>query len=390
LAQQGIHELEVSLGDGVTVISRMLSLKVRVLNTAPVLAPVATRRVAEGSQLTFALSASDAEQSIQRLAFGLVRGPDGLTVSSNGVVSWKPTEAQGPSTNQILVRVTDDGQPALSHTNAIEIIVRELNQAPIAVAVPTRRVSEGNTLSFALSATDADLPQQRLTFDLMAGPEGLTVTPSGTVVWKPMEHQGPSTNLVMIRIVDDGSPSLSVTNVVEIVVREVNVAPRFDVLGPKAVRPGTEWRLQLNASDSDLPAQLLTYRLVSGPSGLTVTPNGSVQWKPTVSQIGVHPVTVSVSDGLVSAEGLFSITVANQIEPRLEIIVGADQSLTLRVYGLAGFRHQVEFSQGLGGVWAPPLGLAEIQTSGFQSPVEVPLKSATEDLRFIRVRPGQP
>ena len=147
----------------------MLSLRVRVINTPPVLVPIGTRRVAEGSQLTFALSASDAEQAIQRLVFGLVRGPDGLTVSSNGLVNWKPTEVQGPSTNQVLVRVTDDGQPSLSHTNSIEIIVREINQAPVAIAVPTRRVSEGNTLSFTMTATDADLPQQRLTSEDLAG-----------------------------------------------------------------------------------------------------------------------------------------------------------------------------------------------------------------------------
>jgi hypothetical protein len=390
LAQQGSHDLEVSLGDGVTVVSKMLSMRVRVINTPPILAPIGTRRVAEGSQLTFALSASDAEQAIQRLVFGLVRGPDGLTVSSNGLVNWKPTEVQGPSTNQVLVCVTDDGQPSLSHTNSIEIIVREINQSPVAIAVPTRRVSEGNTLSFTMTATDADLPQQRLTFSLVSGPEGLTVAPGGAVAWKPTENQGPSTNWVMIRIADDGAPSLSITNLVEIVVREVNVAPQFSALGPKAVRPGSDWSLQLSASDSDLPAQVLSYKLVSGPSGMLVGTNGMLSWKPTVSQVGVHPVTVSVSDGVTSVDGAFSMTVADPIEPRLELIVGADQSMTLRVYGLAGFRHQVEVSQSLGGLWSAPSGLPEIGTLGFQNPVEVPLKSLTGDLHFIRIRPSRP
>jgi hypothetical protein len=180
------------------------------------------------------------------------------------------------------------------------------------------------------------------------------------------------------------------TNLVEIVVREVNVAPQFSALGPKAVRPGSDWSLQLSASDSDLPAQVLSYKLVSGPSGMLVGTNGMLSWKPTVSQVGVHPVTVSVSDGVTSVDGAFSMTVADQIEPRLELIVGAEQSMTLRVYGLAGFRHQVEVSQSLGGLWSAPSGLPEIGTLGFQNPVEVPLKSLTGDLHFIRIRPGRP
>ena len=104
-------------------------------NVAPVLTAVGTRRVSEGNLLSFALSATDADVPAQRLVYGLVQGPEGLTVGTNGVVNWRPTEAQGPSTNVVLVRVTDDGKPALSATNSIEIVVREVNTAPVLAAV---------------------------------------------------------------------------------------------------------------------------------------------------------------------------------------------------------------------------------------------------------------
>ena len=390
LAQRGVHELQVSLTDGVSVVSKVFLLDVRVVNTPPSLLPVGTRRVAEGNLLSFSLNATDAEQAIQRLAFGLVRGPEGLTVSTNGLVSWKPTELQGPSTNSILVRVTDDGEPALSHTNSIEIIVREVNQAPTTVALAPRKVSEGNLVSFAITASDADQPAQRLSFSLMGAPDGVSVSTNGVLSWKPTESQGPSTNLIRIRISDDGSPSLSVTNSVEIVVREVNVPPQFAPLGPKAVRPGDELVFPLNASDLDLPVQNLTYRIVSGPTGLTVSTNGLIRWKPVASQRGVHSVVVSVSDGLVATQGGFSITVADLIAPRLELVIGGEQPRTLKVFGLAGFHHQIETSTTFGAAWRPMSDLGEVETLGYEKPVEVRVESMADDQMFYRIRPIQP
>ena len=40
-----------------------------------------------------------------------------------GAFSWTPTEAQGPGTFPVTIRVTDNGTPALSGTAAITITV---------------------------------------------------------------------------------------------------------------------------------------------------------------------------------------------------------------------------------------------------------------------------
>ena len=390
LAQAGSHVLEVAVDDGVVSVSQVATVTVEVVNTAPVVNSVGTRRVAEGNLLSFQLTATDAELAIQRLTFGLVSGPLGLTVSSNGLVAWRPSEAQGPSTNILSVRVTDDGQPSMSHTNSIEIIVREVNKAPLTLAVTTRRVSEGNILTFPLNASDADLPLQRLSFSVAAGPVGLTVSSNGVVKWSPGEDQGPSTNLVQILVGDDGSPSLSATNWVEIIVREVNSAPVFSVIGPKAVQPDANWSFQLAAVDSDIPIQILKYRLVTGPAGLTVTTNGLVQWKPAVSELGKSLVTVEVSDGVSTTQEIFPITVATEIAPRLEMAIGNDSAPVLRIYGLAGFRYQIETSENTLGAWSLLDQASGIETLGYTTPVELPLGSVTGNLRFFRIRSVQP
>src|SRR3989442_871820 len=93
------------------------------------------------------------------LTFALVAGPGGMTLdSTTGVLTWTPTEAQGPSTNVITVRVTDNGSPPLSGTKSFTIIVNEVNSAPTLSVQPTQTINELTTLVVTNIATDPDVP----------------------------------------------------------------------------------------------------------------------------------------------------------------------------------------------------------------------------------------
>lgn len=76
------------------------------------------------------------------------------------------------------------------------------NSPPVLAAVADRTVDELTPMTLQLSAIDSDVPAQLLTFSLVNGPEGLTVTPSGLVSWTPGTNAGPSTNLVTVRVSD--------------------------------------------------------------------------------------------------------------------------------------------------------------------------------------------
>lgn len=97
----------------------------------------------------------------------LLSGPEGLTLSSNGVVVWQPQEAQGPGTNRLVVVVSDG---ALSITNQWELRVMEVNQAPVPDPVPELSVAQGVLLEVVLKARDADLPAQALDCRLVNAP----------------------------------------------------------------------------------------------------------------------------------------------------------------------------------------------------------------------------
>jgi hypothetical protein len=76
-----------------------------------------------------------------------------------------------------------------------------------------------------------------------------------------------------------------------------NAAPSIQCPPNAQVQAGSNYSAQANASDAD-PADAgnLTFALVSGPAGLTVSPSGQVNWSPTVADAGNHQVCISATD----------------------------------------------------------------------------------------------
>src|SRR6185369_14922161 len=82
-------------------------------NLPPVLAAIPDPTVNELSLLSITNSATDPDHNA--LTFSLDPGaPVGVSIDpSSGVLTWTPTEAQGPGSYSVTVRVTDDGSPPL-------------------------------------------------------------------------------------------------------------------------------------------------------------------------------------------------------------------------------------------------------------------------------------
>src|SRR5437867_2242956 len=173
----------------------------------------------------FTSTPTDSDLPANTLTFALVSGPTGLTVSSGGAIAWTPTEAQGPSTNTVTVRVFDNGSPSMNVGSASWRVGTEVNTAPVLTLPGTQTIAEQTALSVNATATDSDLPANTLTFALVSGPTGLTVSSAGAIAWTPIEAQGPSTNTVTVRVFDNGSPSMSATNSFQVIVTEGNAAP---------------------------------------------------------------------------------------------------------------------------------------------------------------------
>src|SRR5205085_9540095 len=131
--------------------AKTFTLVVNEVNTAPLLNPISDRTVSEGALISFTAIASDPDIPAQTLTFSLdPEAPSGAHIDpTNGLFTWTPTEAQGPSTNTITVRVTDNGSPALSDAKSFTVTVSEVNSAPSLQPIDPQTVIEGEELMFA-------------------------------------------------------------------------------------------------------------------------------------------------------------------------------------------------------------------------------------------------
>jgi hypothetical protein len=190
--------------------SKTFTVVVNEVNEAPLLSPVPDQFSYEGTTLLITNSASDSDLPANLLTFSLDPGaPTNAAVDpATGVFSWTPTEAQGPGTNQITIRVADNGNPSLSATQTFTVVVLESNQPPVLLAIADRTVYVGFPLVITNSATDPDIPSETLTYALTGTvPAGAAIDPvDGVFTWTPGNAFVETTNTITVRVSDNGIP----------------------------------------------------------------------------------------------------------------------------------------------------------------------------------------
>ncbi|MGE3313134.1 MAG: LamG-like jellyroll fold domain-containing protein, partial [Limisphaerales bacterium] len=224
--------LEVVVDDGQGGVSVPGTLKVRVLptNHAPVVTVFGPTEytLAELTPLTVLFEGSDIDPG-QTVSFSLDAGqPQGASIgASTGVLNWQPNEAQGPGVYTITVRGTDSAPNPASAAITLTVTVVETNQNP-AISLPSPILTRDSLVEFTVSATDADLPTQSLSFSLGTGaPPGTSIDPTtGKVTWTIGSEIADGEYSIPIRVSDDGTPAGSATG---------SVIVRLDRRGPRVV-----------------------------------------------------------------------------------------------------------------------------------------------------------
>jgi hypothetical protein len=269
-------------------------------NSPPLLAPIGNKSVNEGVTLSFTASATDTDTPPQTLTFTLDAGaPSGASITPGGAFTWTPQENQGPGVYAITVRASDTGAPILSDFETIQVTVNEVNSAPALNPIGNKLGDEGSLITFTATAIDPDLPAQPLTYSLDPGaPDGASITAGGVFTWVPAETNGPGVYSVTVRVTDNGTPPRADTETITITVNEANNPPVLNAIGNKTVNEGTTLSFTATATDSDQPAQTLTFSLDAGaPAGAAITTGGVFSWNPSESQgPGTNQVTVRVTD----------------------------------------------------------------------------------------------
>jgi hypothetical protein len=244
------------------------------------------------------ITAANWEATIQVLgepAAGAIGQPWSFTVSG----------LNAGTTYYLALKVLDEGGHASAMSNVVSGTTPTTgNHAPVLQSIGDQSVVETETLTFSISATDAD--GDLLTYSTGTLPVGAAFD-AGTraFTWMPTNLQGGRYH-VMFQV---GDSQVNVSETITITVREgANQAPVLASIGDKGVSENASLSFSLSATDPD--GDLLIYSAAGLPSGASLA-DRIFTWTPTYDQAGSYPVTFTVSDGELTDSQQITITVAS-------------------------------------------------------------------------------
>ncbi len=293
-----------------TVESNIGSINFTVDSTGPELTGTGNGEGVPG--VAFSRDLGSPEEGAGGLRYELVSPPTGATIDANtGVISWTPTTSQ-VGTRTFQVRGIDRAGNATNRS--FDVVV---TTPPSLGTLPDRGVVAGVNLTFEIQASDADLPNDALTYSIVGNlPEGATFVPKAgnpnvaVFSWTPTPAQSPNEYTIQVRVTDQlgGTDTKSF----KIFVAEPK-PPSLLGIANFDIAEGTPLRITAVANDENLPFDKLTYSLAVKPDGATINADtGQINWTPSEAQgPGNHLFRVRVTDlfGLF-AETEFSVAVS--------------------------------------------------------------------------------
>ena len=278
-----------------------------VTNNTPTIISTPGTAASEGVLYSYDADATDPDGD--PLAYALTTSPAGMTIdASTGLVQWTPSATQAGSHN-VTVEVSD-GRGGVGNQSYAIIVAEAVNTAPTFTSTAVTAGTEGALYSYDADATDPD--GDPLAYALTTSPAGMTINGStGLIQWTPSGTQA-GTHPVTVDV-SDGRGGADSQSYAIIVAEAVNTAPTFT---STAVTAGTEGALySYDADATDPDGDPLAYALTTSPAGMTINGStGLIQWTPSGTQAGTHPVTVDVSDGRGGSDSQsYAISVAEGV-----------------------------------------------------------------------------
>lgn len=134
---------------GLALSSTVGKIALQVINTRPVISPIANQVATNFSALRLAVEASDPDIPAQALTYALINSPAGAAIDGNGVISWKPIASRTPLSASITVSVTDNGTPSLTTAQTFEVAVLSAGPSPLISRGPGPQENYLLTLTFS-------------------------------------------------------------------------------------------------------------------------------------------------------------------------------------------------------------------------------------------------
>lgn len=182
-------------------------------------------------------------------------------------------------------------------------VSKNANNAPVMAPIADVVVHIGEMVAFTVQASDPDLPDDFLMFSLDSGPGDVDF--DGNFWWQTQASDEGAHSLVfrvtdMSGNSDTGPCTITVTN----------SPPVLSAVANQTIGHSQMLSFIIQATDDDLPFDLLNFSKISGPGN--VDPDGTFWWQPQPSDVGLHTLQFRVRDSAgATDDGQCTINVTN-------------------------------------------------------------------------------
>jgi len=234
------------------------------------------------------------------LVYSLLGGPVGMSMNSSGFISWTPANDH-VGLHNVTVEVSDG---ELTDTQEFTIEVVNVNDAPVIISGPITTATQDLLYNYDVEAEDVDYDD--IGYSLLENPLGMEIdSDTGFISWMSTNAQvGP--NSVKIQASDG-----ELTDVQEFVIEVANVNDAPQIISTPVTTAFEDELYTYSVEAVDVDNDSVTYSLLDGPVGMSMNSNGFVFWTPVNDDVGMHKVTIEVSDGELSNIQSFEINVVN-------------------------------------------------------------------------------
>ncbi|WP_309894624.1 Ig-like domain-containing protein [Archangium sp.] len=269
-----------------------VSLTVRPINDAPL---AVTQNVSTNEDTAVSITLSGTDVDGDTLTYTVARAPARGTLSGTAPnLTYTPNaDYHGP--DSFAFRVTDSAGATSSAAASVNLTVRPVNDAPVAIA-QSASTDEDTAVAITLAGTDLD--GDTLTYSVVQAPANGTLTGTApNFTYRPAAHyHGPDSFTFQVR---DPSGANSNVATVSLTVRSVNDAP---VAVAQSVSTDEDTTVNITLAGTDVEGDSLTYTVVQAPSRGTLSGTApNLIYTPAANSNGPDLFTFQVNDGQASS-----------------------------------------------------------------------------------------
>jgi hypothetical protein len=326
----GSAVITINLSDGSDTVSTSFTVTVNAVNDQPTISTINDQSINEDANTgDLAFTIGDVETAATALTVTASSSNTTLIPLANitfGGSGANRTVRVTPAANQsgaasVTVTVSDG---ALSRIDTFNVNVAAVNDVPTITAIVDQTINEDGSTG-ALAFTIGDLETSAASLTVTRGTSNSALIPAGNIVLggsganrtvqvTPALNQSGTASITLT--VSDGLLS-SVTSFF-VTINPVNDAPTLAVISDRSTNEDTATVVSLSLGDVDTAATSLTLSATSSDSALVPVPNivfsgtgtsRTATITPATNQSGSTTITLTVSDGSLTASQFFVLTV---------------------------------------------------------------------------------